>query len=328
MIVGLTYDLRSEYLKEGYSQEETAEFDKEDTIEGIEAGIQKMGHTTERIGNIKQLVNKLAAGKRWDLVFNIAEGMYGISREAQVPALLDAYKIPYVFSDALVLTATLNKSVTKRLVRDLGIATPDFAVVKSVSDVKKIKLPFPLFAKPIAEGTGKGITANSKIVNKKQLEEVCAELLVKFNQPVLVETFLSGREFTIGVVGNGNKGRVIGGMEIVFGELAEQDVYSFYNKENYENRIHYHKLEDKKILKECTDLVLASWNGLDCKDGGRVDVRMDDKGIVNFIEVNPLAGLHPIHSDLVIIAKMNGIDHSQLIGLIMQAALERHNLKQ
>ena len=327
MIVGLTYDLRSEYLKEGYSKEETAEFDKEDTIEGIEAGIQKMGFETERIGNIKQLVSKLSTGKRWDLVFNIAEGMYGISREAQVPALLDAYQIPYVFSDALVLTATLDKGVTKRLVRDLGLATPDFAVVKSVSDITKINLPYPLFAKPIAEGTGKGITANSKITDKKQLTAVCTELLDKFKQPVLVETFLPGREFTIGVIGNGDKAKVIGGMEIVFGELAEQDVYSFYNKENYENRIHYQKLEDKKILKECTELVLNAWNGLNCKDGGRVDVRMDDKGIVNFIEVNPLAGLRPVHSDLVIIAEMNGINHSQLIAMIMNAALERHNLK-
>ena len=327
MIIGLTYDLRSEYLKEGYSNEETAEFDKEDTIEGIEAGIQKMGFETERIGNIKQLVSKLSSGKRWDLVFNIAEGMYGISREAQVPALLDAYQIPYVFSDALVLTATLNKGVTKRLVRDMGLATPNFAIVSTVSDIDKIKLPFPLFAKPIAEGTGKGITANSKLTNKIQLEEVCTELLGKFKQPVLVETFLPGREFTIGVIGNGDKAQVIGGMEIIFGELAEQEVYSFFNKENYENRIHYQKLEDKKILKECSELVLNAWNGLDCKDGGRVDVRMDEKGIVNFIEVNPLAGLHPIHSDLVIIAKMNGVDHNQLIAMIMNAALERHNLK-
>ena len=120
--------------------------------------------------------------------------MYGISREAQVPALLDAYQIPYVFSDALVLTATLNKGVTKRLVRDMGLATPNFAIVSTVSDIDKIKLPFPLFAKPIAEGTGKGITANSKLTNKIQLEEVCTELLGKFKQPVLVETFLPGND--------------------------------------------------------------------------------------------------------------------------------------
>jgi D-alanine-D-alanine ligase len=323
MKIGLTYDMRSEYLKEGYSEEETAEFDKEDTIEGIENAIKSLKHETERIGNIRQLVKALNAGKRWDLVFNIAEGMYGIGREAQVPAILDAYKIPYVFSDPLVLSLTLHKGMTKRVIRDLGLPTPDFHVVETIEDVTSVKLKYPLFAKPVAEGTGKGITANSKITDKAQLKATCKELLEKFNQPVLVETFLPGREFTVGVIGNGADAKVIGAMEIIYEEKAEQDVYSFYNKENYENLIKYTPVTDKKILAECSKLVLKAWHGLGCKDGGRMDLRMDNKGVINFIEVNPLAGLRPVHSDLVIIAEMNGIKYNMLIEMIVNAAFKR-----
>jgi D-alanine-D-alanine ligase len=326
MKVGLTYDLRSEYLKEGYSEEETAEFDKEDTILGIEKGIKSLGLETERIGNVRQLVKRLSAGKRWDLVFNIAEGMFGIGREAQVPALLDAYEVPYVFSDPLVLSLTLHKGMTKRIIRDLGLPTPDFAIVSKEEDIEKVKLPYPLFAKPVAEGTGKGITANSKINNKKELAKSCKAILQKFKQPVLVETFLPGREFTIGVIGNGNEAKVIGGMEIILGELAEQDIYSFYNKENYENLVKYEKLSDPLILEQCTELSLNIWHGLGCCDGGRIDLRMDAKGVINFIEINPLAGLRPVHSDLVILAKMNSIGHTQLIAMIVEAALKRHKL--
>jgi D-alanine-D-alanine ligase len=327
MKVGLTYDLRSEYLKEGYSEEETAEFDKEDTILGIEKGIKSLGLETERIGNVRQLVKKLATGKRWDLVFNIAEGMFGIGREAQVPAILDAYQVPYIFSDPLVLSLTLHKGMTKRIIRDLGLPTPDFAIVSKEEDIEKVKLPYPLFAKPVAEGTGKGITANSKIGNKKELAKSCKAILQKFKQPVLVETFLPGREFTIGVIGNGNEARVIGGMEIILGELAEQDIYSFYNKENYENLVKYEKLSDPEILEQCSELSLNIWHGLGCYDGGRIDLRMDAKGIINFIEINPLAGLRPVHSDLVILAEMNGIGHTQLIAMIVEAALKRHKLR-
>ena len=203
MTIGLTYDLRHDYLAAGYSQEETAEFDRVDTIEGIESALQALGHETERIGNVKSLVGRLAAGERWDMVFNICEGMFGMGREAQVPALLDAYEIPYTFSDPLILALTLDKGMTKTVVRSVGVPTPDFAVVAAPEDVAAVDLPFPLFAKPVAEGTGKGIDARSKVDSPQQLAAVCRELLAKFSQPVLVETYLPGREFTVGIVGSG-----------------------------------------------------------------------------------------------------------------------------
>jgi len=195
MLVGITYDLKSDYLAEGYSEEEAAEFDKEETIAGIEQALTNLGYQAVRIGNVKSLLGKLTKGERWDLVFNICEGLHGIGREAQVPALLDIYQIPYVFSDPMVLALALHKGMTKHILRDLGIPTPDFYLVQSPDDIEKVKLPYPLFAKPVAEGTGKGINANSKINNASGLKQTCLELLQKYHQDVLVETFLPGREF-------------------------------------------------------------------------------------------------------------------------------------
>ena len=128
-IIGLSYDLKKDYLVEGYTEEEAAEFDSEDTIEGIERAISNYGCKTERIGNFKNLVTQVAKGKRWDLVFNICEGMYGLGREAQVPALLDAYRIPYTFSDPLMLSLTLHKGYTKQVIKDFGIPTAPFLII-------------------------------------------------------------------------------------------------------------------------------------------------------------------------------------------------------
>ena len=130
MNIGLTYDLRTDYLAEGYSEEETAEFDRPETIEAIEGALQELGYQTDRIGNAKRLVERLAQGDRWDLVFNIAEGLHGVAREAQVPAILDVYDIPYTFSDPLVLSLALHKKLTKTVVRQAGVPTPDFALVE------------------------------------------------------------------------------------------------------------------------------------------------------------------------------------------------------
>jgi D-alanine-D-alanine ligase len=323
LLIGLAYDLREDYLKEGFSLEETAEFDRDDTIEALEACLKRRGHDTDRIGHGRQLVHRLAQGDRWDLVFNIAEGLYGIGREALVPALLDAYRIPYTFSDPLVLALTLHKGMTKQIVRALGIPTADFVVVSSPEDIDGIDLPLPLFAKPVAEGTGKGISALSKISSQAELKEVCLHLLTEFDQPVLVETYLPGREFTAGMVGTDSKSRCIGVMEVVFKEVMDRDrIYSYHTKANYEDIVHY-RIPEPEVLEQCRDLALRAWRGLGCRDGGRIDIRMDASGVPNFIEVNPLAGLNPVHSDLPIICSLSGIPYQQLIDEIMESALNR-----
>jgi len=322
MKIGITYDLQSDYLKEGFTKEEAAEFDKEDTIDAIENTLKEIGFETIRIGNVKELTRRLAHGDTWDLVFNICEGMYGVGREAQVPALLDAWKIPYVFSGPLTLALTLDKATTKRVIRDAGVPTAPFFVVEKNEDVDKVNIQYPLFAKPVAEGTGKGIYAGSVINNIEQLRERCNLLLSKFNQPVLVEKYLSGREFTVGIVGSGANAKVVGAMEIILNNKAEQGVYSFHNKDNYLELVDYH-LATGKIAEECEKVALDSWRILNCIDGGRVDVRYDDNNVCNFIEVNPLAGMHPVHSDLPILSRLKGINYNQLFQMIMNSAIER-----
>ena len=322
MVVGLTYDLRSDYLKEGFSEEETAEFDKEETVAAIETALQDLGHSTDRIGHVRQLVNRLAKGDRWDMVFNICEGMYGVGREAQVPALLDAYNIPYTFSDTLILALTLHKGLTKNVVRDCGVPTPDFTVVSSKRDIASVSLPYPLFIKPVAEGTGKGINAKSKVDNPAELEKVCLELLPSYSQGLIIETYLPGREFTVAIVGTGEDARSLGTMEVIFTEQAEAHGYSYLNKEFYENRITY-RIVDEPIARACEDVALSAWKVLSCRDGGRVDLRLDQNGVPGFMEVNPLAGLNPVHSDLPIICRLQGIGYKQLIQMIMVSAQKR-----
>ncbi len=324
MNIGLTYDLRDDYLNEGFTEEEAAEFDKPETIDALEKTLTELGHSTERIGNIKQLCIQLNQKKRWDIVFNICEGVKGIGREAQVPALLDAFDIPYVFSGPLTLALTLHKGMTKQIIRDCGLATPDFFVVHDENEIGKVKLPYPLFIKPIAEGTGKGITGKSVIDNPDELKTNCCLLLEKFQQPVLVETFLSGREFTVGIVGTGKEARSVGVMEVNLNHQAEQQVYSYLNKDDYLQRVHY-SVPEKAVVEVCEELALASYRCLYCEDGGRVDVRMDKQGIVNFIEINPLAGINPVHSDLPILARLNGISYMDLIKMIMHSALKKIN---
>lgn len=320
----MTYDLRDDYLRAGYGEEETAEFDREDTIDAIETSLRELGHEAVRIGNVKALVQRLNDGDRWDLVFNIAEGLRGYGREAQVPALLDAYDIPYTFSDPLILSLTLHKGMVKRVIRDLGIPTPAFCVVESEADIPSVDLPFPLFAKPVAEGTGKGIDAASKITDRQSLDCVCKKLLREHRQAVLVETFLPGREFTVGILGTGKDAVSIGAVEVVLRENAEPDVYSYENKERFKERVEY-RLVDDDTARQAERTALAAWRSLGGRDSGRVDLRADAAGVPNFMEVNPIAGLHPENSDLCIIAAKRGMTYTALIEAIMKSALGRLN---
>lgn len=324
MRIGLTYDLRDDYLAEGCSPEETAEFDRPDTIEAIEAALVELGYRTERIGNARRLVERLAQGDRWELVFNIAEGLHGLAREAQVPAILDVFDIPYTFSDPLVLSLALRKDLTKTVVRQAGVATPAFALVADPADADAVDLPFPLFAKPVAEGTSKGITAASKILDRQALRRVCRELLHRFRQPVLVETFLSGREFTVGLTGTGAESEVLATVEISLLPGAEPEVYSYTNKEQCEELVRYVLVRpDDPLVERVAAMALTAWRVLGCRDGGRVDIRCDADGQPHFLETNPLPGLHPQHSDLPILCGYVGIPYADLIDRIVRSARRR-----
>lgn len=330
MKIGLTYDLRADYLAMGYSREETAEFDREETILAIESAIQDAGHITDRIGNAWRLTERLVQGDRWDMVFNISEGLWGVAREAQVPAILDLYRIPYTFSDPMVMGLTLHKGMTKHVVRGHGFPTPDFMVVESPSDAETVHFTPPYFVKPVAEGTGKGVSSQSIVNQWNQLPGVCEKLITAFHQPVLVEKYLSGREFTTGIVGTGRKARVLGTMEVILLENAEKGVYSYDNKDKYEDRVKYHlvKAADDPSVQAAEVVALGTWQALGCRDGGRTDLRCDSDGNPCFLEVNPLPGLHPVHSDLPILCGHLGISYNSLIGKILASAMVRVQVEQ
>ncbi len=324
MKVGLTYDLRDDYRALGFSEEETAEFDRVSTIEALEGALRRLGHETDRIGHVKALTRRLALGDRWDLVFNIAEGMYGIGREAQVPALLDAHAIPYTFSDPLVLSLTLHKGLTKRVLRDAGLPTPDFHEVHAPRDIDAVDLPFPLFCKPLGEGTGKGIDGASLVRTPAELRATCERLLATFRQPVLVETYLPGRELTTGITGTGAAARVVGTMEVILNDRAEPGAYTYANKDQYEERVTYRLVTpDDPVVREAEAISLAAWRLLGCRDGGRLDLRCDAAGRPQLMELNPLAGLHPEHSDLPILGTLVGLPFDELIGRIVESAAAR-----
>jgi D-alanine-D-alanine ligase len=324
MRIGVTYDLKADYLAMGFSEEETAEFDSEMTIAAICEALSAMGHEPVRIGGVRQLAERLVVGERWDAVFNFCEGLNGVAREAQAPALLDAYEVPYVFSDPLTLALALDKGMAKRVVRDAGVPTPDFAVIEQADDVAGVRLSFPLFLKPVAEGSGKGIGTRSKVDDVAGLRALAAELLARFRQPVLVETFLSGREFTVGILGTGQDARVLGVTEIVPLKKFVGPGYGFENKaEGWQDKVEIRRapLADADVA---GDVALRAWRALRCRDGGRIDIRCDAAGSPNFIEVNPLAGLRPEHSDLCFIANYAGLSYQDLIGAIMASFLKRH----
>ena len=321
--IGLAYDLRADYLADGHSEESVAEFDSEETVAALESTIAGLGYKTDRIGNAKALCKRLVSGDRWDLVFNIAEGLSGRCRESQVPCILDLYGIGYTFSDPLVCAATLDKGLAKRLVRAFALPTPKFKVIRDAADLRHLALEYPLFVKPAAEGTGKGIDARSRVESPQELAAVCEDRLTRFAQPVLVEEFLPGREFTVGVLGNGEDALVLGTMEVEVVDHSTNGIYSLDAKERCEEKVRYTALRSGQLRKRLEDLALKTYRVLECRDAARLDFRLDRLGEPSFMEVNPLPGLHPTHSDLPMIARQEGMSYSKLIESIVNSALSR-----
>ena len=322
MRIGITYDLQTEYLDAGYSLEDTAEFDSLETIVAIETALKNLGHETERIGHLGQLRLRLARGGRWRMVFNIAEGLSGVHREARIPALLETCGVPCTFSDARVLTVGLHKGTSKRLARDAGVRTADFEVVATLSDAERCLLAMPLFVKPVAEGSSKGITAANVVASRQELVHRCGALLERYRQPVLVETYLPGREFTVGLAGTGEHAKVLGVMEILHGSGAEGGGYTYANKANFGACVRYELATDGKALLAGT-MALQAWRFMGGRDAGRVDLRCDANGHPHFLEVNPLPGLNPESSDLPILCRLTGIRYEDLIDSVLTSACRR-----
>ncbi len=325
MRVALVYDLRDDYRALGFSEEEIAEFDSVETIDQLARALEALGCEAIRVGRGQALAARLVAGERYDLVFSIAEGVKGRSREAQVPALCELFDQPYLFSDPLTLAACLDKAVAKRLVRDAGVPTPSFAVAERSASELIDWADFPAFVKPLAEGTGKGCGAASLVHSQAELRDAISRIIERYRQPALVERYLPGREFTVGIVGNGDDAHVLGICEILLKPNAEANVYSLLNKELCEELVTYAPASDGEARLAGTR-ALQAYRALECRDTARIDFRSDAHGEPHFLEANPLAGLNPWHSDLPILAAQNGIEFVALIGMILDAGLARYGL--
>ena len=237
-----------------------------------------------------------------------------------MPALLEAYDVPFTGSDSLVLALALHKGMAKRVVRDLGLPTPDFAVVETEAEADAVDLPFPLFVKPIAEGSSKGVRETSRVSDRAALRAACAESVRRFRQPALVETYLPGRELTVSILGTGARAEVVGVLETL--QDLPGAVYSYDVKVDWVGRVRY-QLVDGRVEAEGKALALAAWRGLGCRDVGRVDLRGDASGRFQFLEVNPLAGQRPGVSDLCLTCDLRGMSYQDMVGRVIRSALER-----
>ncbi len=322
--IGLCYDLADKHQpRTGDPPDQAAEFDSMETVAALRDALKCLGHDAFLIGDGQELLHYIVESRPLDLVFNISEGLRGRSREAQVPALLEMMGIPYTGADPLTLSLCLDKGMFKRILKSEGIPTPDFREIHSAEEIEGMEIRLPAFVKPAAEGSGKGIRADSRAETRWKLQEIVLRTGSIYGWPVLVEEYLSGPEVTVGIIGNGDA-RCLGAMEIEF--LPGSDgIYSYHTKKDYLKLVKYHvppRLPEK-TLREAQDIALKTYRLTGCRDFGRVDLRLNDEGHPQVLEINPLAGLNPVSSDLIIMAKAQGISYQTVIGEITAAAINR-----
>jgi D-alanine-D-alanine ligase len=321
--IALVYDCKEDYLAAGAAPHEVMEFDSRETIDALAASLAALGHEVCRVGRGLDLARRLTTGARWDLVFNIAEGVTGRSREAQVPALCELFGQPYTFSDPLTCALTLDKPLAKRVVRDHGLPTAPFAVIRELADAEQVDLAPPLFVKPAAEGSSKGISARSKVGSRDDLIATAEQLLATFRQPLLFEPFLPGRELTVGVVGNGEHARPVAVMEVSIVAGDDREAYTALVKGDFEARVAYQLLDGEPLGLRAREVALGAYRALGCRDAARIDLRCDALGEPQFLEANPLPGLNPQSGDLPIMSRLAGLSHAELLDRIVDAARER-----
>ncbi len=328
MRIGIGYDLKRDFSIDGKHPDDwLEEYDSEDTIQAVHDAIESLGHEAIRLGGGRTFLDRIRTTPV-DLVFNLAEGSRGRNREAHIPALLEMLEIPYTHSDPLTLALTLDKEMAKRIVVSEGIPTPAFKLVKSQLDAENIDLPFPLFVKPAYEGSSKGICSCSRVSDREALEAEVHRLLEDYGTPVLVETFLPGREFTVGILGNGSP-YVLGIMEVAPSDgSGENFVYSLTMKQECHQRVQYKCPPDSSpsLLRQIGEVAIGSYRVLGCRDVARIDIRLEKDGTPYFLEANPLPGLAPGYSDLVILAGFMGWSYNQLIEAILGHAFERYSM--
>jgi D-alanine--D-alanine ligase len=316
--VGLAFNMKRIDSHSGDDRE--AEYDAPETIQAITRAIESHGHVVVPLEATQEFPRALMASNV-DLVFNIAEGMSGRSREAQVPSLCELRGIAYTGSDSATLSLCLDKALAKRLLVDVD--TPAFQVLTSGRE-KLRPFRYPVIVKPNQEGTSKGITKKSVCDDEAKLREVARELIERYGQPALVEEYIVGRELTVGLLGE-RRPRVLPPMEVVFLTQSERPVYDYACKQDWQQHVRYECPADltKDELRAVEKACRTTFMTLGCRDVARVDLRLARDGRVYVLEVNPLPGLTPDYSDLCLIANGVKIDYRTLIGQIMSGAIKR-----
>jgi D-alanine-D-alanine ligase len=327
MKIGLTYDLKTD-LPAGMmpaADDLQEEYDSPDTIEAIAAVLRGLGHRVDKLGDGPELLRQLVANPP-EFVFNLAEGEgVGRCREARVPAVLEMLGIPYSGSDPLTLAVTLDKDCAKRIVQSHGVVVPwgfTLEVDQSTNTVSG-NGHFPLLVKPAWEGSSKGIRNRCLVDDADELEAVVESLRRDHRQPLLVEEFIAGEELTVGVLGNAPP-RVLGVMAVVPRRGTDRFVYGLEVKRDFRNQVDYEcpARLPAGVLRRVEADALTVYKSLGCRDVSRIDFRLRN-GQPYFLEVNPLPGLNPESSDLVIMANLLGWSYARLVGAVLQAALER-----
>ena len=318
--VGLTYNLKR---IDAHRDDAEAEYDSPKTVAALAAAIAAHGHQVVRLEATSRLPVRLARAKV-DLVFNLAEGGVGRSREAHVPALCELLGIPYTGSDPAALCVTLDKALGKRILRDGGVPTPDFLVCETGREPLPRGWRFPAIVKPNLEGTSKGITAASVVDDEAAMRRRCRAMIRRYRQPAIVERYVTGREFTLGVVG-WPRPAAFPPMEVVFLRPGTRTVYEYSLKQDWVGNVEYvcPARIPRPLDAAMRRLALDSFRLFGCHDVARVDFRVDARGRPWVIELNPLPGLTPGYSDLVLNAAAVGVGYEELIGRILDGGLRR-----
>ena len=326
MVIGMTYDLKTEYVfRSDDPLDANAEFDHPSTVQVIEDALAALGHRIVRIGSAKDLV------AQWDrlhvdLVFNIAEGYSGRNREAEVPTLLAMKGIPFVGSDGLTSALTLDKLMTKKILLAEGIPTPRFFHIAHPEDTLPLDCAFPLIVKPRYEGSSKGISEHSVVHSPAQLRSQAAWVIQTYHQPALVEEFIQGTEFTVAIVGNDPPEPFPVVQIQIDGKTDLGDLfYTFSRIASGADYVCPARI-DARLEEELKALALRTFQAVDCLDFGRVDIRVDRQGHPYVLEINPLPSLST-EDVFMVVAKRLAITYEAMLGRIVDAAVKRLKLR-
>lgn len=326
--VGITFNLKQE--NEDELEDEQAEYDSINTIEAIGKALNKAGCEAVFLEAGESLPEKLKENQL-DIVFNVAEGKGGRGREAQIPSILNLYSVPFTGSDETTLCIALDKGIAKRIVGSHKIKTPVFFVWKgALADIPR-NLHYPVIIKPNAEGSSKGVLGNMLARNRKELKTLLLEKWGRYHQPLLVEEYIQGREFTVGIIGNREEKHVFMPMEILIASEGNPDgskIYSFHVKTNYEKYVKYQcpACLDPKTEKRMMQIAGDIYEVLECRDCARIDFMLSEENQIYFIEINPLPGLAPGYSDYPMLAEYNGLEYDELIRSVLNSGLKRYGM--